>query len=430
MKRWLTTVFAALLPLLLPTGLHADAELDALARDLDRNKSIRAVKLLQNSYAQYAQYGLWTAVGDLFAGDGRFVFDGLVLPAETATGPAAIADFLRSRYGGGLEGLRADGLSSMFIEAPIVNLSPDGENAKGRWQVMIFHGHEGEARIEGGVFNVDYEREAGVWKIANMQYYPQYDGPYAVGWTNWGGGDLPVPPRHYTAESAGVPIPPATGEAPPSAASLAELQAGIDTLNESDRILNLQSAYGYYYDRKMWDDVVELFAEDGVVEIGGMGQWQGKEGVRHWLESIGPAGLSHGQLNDQLQNNVIVSIAPGGNEAFARGIELGMLGEADQELGWWQVTTFRNRFVKEDGVWKLRELRRFPLMKTDIFLGWGESRLVDPIPTGAHAPDTPSPAADTAAPGLAMPAFLDVHPVTGEEITSAGELRMVATSNL
>ena len=429
MKRWLTILFV-LLPSLLSPGLHADAGLDALARDLDRNASIRAVKLLQNSYAQYAQYGLWNAVGKLFAEDGRFVFDGLVLPAETASGPAAIADFLRKRYGGGSEGLRSDALSSFFIESPIVNLSADGESAKGRWQVMIFHGHEGEARIEGGVFNVDYARADGVWRITSLQYYPQYDGPYAIGWTNWGGGNLPVPPRHYTPDIAGVPIPPATDEAPASAASLAELQVGIDTLNESDRILNLQSAYGYYYDRKMWDDIVDLFAEDGVVEIGGMGLWQGKKGVRHWLESIGPAGLSHGQLNDQLQNNVIVTIAPGGNEAFARGIELGMLGEADQELGWWQVTTFRNRFVKEDGVWKLRELRRFPLMKTDIFLGWGESRLVDPVPTGVQAPDAPLPPADVAAPGLAMPAFLDVHPVTGEQIEAAGELRMVATSNL
>src|SRR5690606_16674880 len=165
-------------------------------------------------------------------------------------------------------------------------------------------------------------------------------------------------------------------------------------------------------------------------EIGGMGLWQGKAGVRKWLESVGPAGLSHGQLNDQIQKSVIVSIAPGGNEAFARGIELGMLGEADQELGWWQVTTFRNRFVKEDGVWKLRELRRFPQMKTDVFLGWGKSRLVDTVPTGALAPDAPLPAEDVAAAGLALPAFLDVHPVTGERVAPVGDLQLVASENL
>ena len=95
---------------------------------------------------------------------------------------------------------------------------------------------------------------------------------------------------------------------------------------------------------------------------------------------MGPAGLTHGQLNDRVQFDVTVTIAAGGKEAWARGIELGMLGEADQEKGWWEVATFRNRFVNEGGVWKIREMRRFPLMKTDIFLGWGKSRIVDPVP--------------------------------------------------
>jgi len=183
-----------------------------------------------------------------------------------------------------------------------------------------------------------------------------------------------------------VPIPPAVGTPPKTDATLDDLARRVDVLNDEDRIRNLQSAYGYYADRKMWDDVVDLFAEDGVVEIGGQGIWRGKPGVRRWLESIGPAGLSHGELNDRVQSNVIVTIAPGGNEAFARGIELGMLGEADEEKGWWEVAVFHNRFVKEDGVWKFRELRRFVLMKTDIFLGWGKSRIVDPVPTGTLAP--------------------------------------------
>src|SRR5690606_13444826 len=128
-----------------------------------------------------------------------------------------------------------------------------------------------------------------------------------------------------------------------------------------------------------------------------------------------------GQLNDQVQFDVTVTIAPGGNEAWARGIELGMLGEADQEKGWWEIATFSNRFIKQDGVWKLRELRRFPQMKTDIFLGWGKSRIVDPAPTGGAAPDAAVPLADSVAPGLAMPAFLAPNPVTGQTIAPAGK---------
>ena len=420
----------ATLSLFFAVPVLADTDLDSFARDVERTEGVRAVKNLQSSYAQYAQFGLWNEVGALFTRDGSFVFDGMIKQAETAKGPSAIAAFLRTRYGGGYEGLKADGLSTMFIDAPVLNLSSDGNSAKSRWQAIFFHGQGGQARIEGGVFENDYVREKGVWKIATARYFPQFDGPYEEGWINWGGGDLPVVPKHFDAETAGIPIPPPTGTAPKTRATLAALQTRVDTLNDEDRVRNLQSAYGFYADRKMWDDVVDLFTADGVVEIGGQGIWRGPAGVRRWLESIGPAGLTHGQLNDRGQNDVIVTISPGGHEAFARGLELGMLGEADKEQGGWEVATFRNRFVKEGGVWKIREMRRFVLMKTDIFQGWGKSRIVDPVPAGAHAPDAPVPAADAATPGLAMPAFLAVHPVTKKNVKAAGSARLVASSAL
>jgi hypothetical protein len=361
MVRSIRLIFA-LGALSLAVPAHADPALDSFARDVERTEGVRAVTTLQRSYAQYAQFGLWDQVGALFAADGTFVFDGQVTPGQTATGPAAIAAFLRNRYGGGSEGLQPDGLSTMMIENPVVNLSPDGTSAKARWDVMIFHGHDGKARIEGGVFENEYALDRGVWKIQVAHYYPQYDGPYEKGWTNWGGGDLPIAPHHFDVRTAGIPIPPSVGAAPATDKTLGQLQAAVDNLNDRDRVRSLQAAYGFYQDRKMWDDVVDLFADDGAVEVGGQGIWRGKDGVRRWLSTMGPAGLNHGQLNDQVQFDVTVTVAPGGREAWARGVELGMLGEADQEKGWWQVSAFQNRFVKEDGAWKLRELRRFPLM--------------------------------------------------------------------
>lgn len=419
MKR-LLPLTCAVLALSVPlAAAHADPALDTFARDLDRTESVRAVKTLQRTFSQYAQEGLWTQAGLLFANKGQFVFDGSVKEGITSTGPAAVAAFLRNRYGGGKEGKSADGLSAILTEAGVVNLAPDGNTAKVRWETMILHGHGGNARIEGGVFENDYVREGGVWKVANMHWFPQYDGPYDKGWTNWGGGSLPLVPYHYKIEEAGVPILPPTGTAPVAKATLAALQTRVDRLNDEDRVRNLQSAYAFYADRKMWDDVVDLFADNSAVEVGGQGVWKGKAGVRKWLETMGPAGLKHGQLNDRIPMDVTVTIAPGGNEAYARGLELGLLGEADQEKGWWEVATFTTRFVREGGVWKIRELRRFPIMKTSVFDGWGKGRFADPVPTGANAPDAPLPAADVAKYGLAAPAFIAPHPVTGKAVVSA-----------
>jgi hypothetical protein len=384
----------------------ADAPLDQLARDVDRVESIRAVKDLQATYAQYSQAGLWNEAGALFSGTGNFVFDGLIQPAQTMKGPRSIAEFLRNRYGGGHEGMQRDGLSTPFIDAPVVNLSVDGATATARWQSIIFHGHGGKARIEGGVFVARYAREKAVWSIAELHYYPQYDGAYEDGWVNWGGGDIPVAPYHFDTRGAGIPIPPASGAAPATRATLASLQKRVDALNDIDRVRNLQSAYGYYADRRMWDDVADLFSADAVVEVPGEGSWRGHQGVRKWLQSLGPAGLSHGQLNDRGQNDVVVTVAAGGQEAFARGFELGMLGEADQEKGWWEVAVFHNRFVKEGGIWKIREMRRHVLMKTDVFQGWGKNRM-------------------ESVPGISIPPFLTDHPVTGRVVKVAGETRVV-----
>src|SRR4030095_16739970 len=76
-----------------------------------------------------------------------------------------------------------------------------------------------------------------------------------------------------------------------------------------------------------------------------------------------------------------------------------MLGEADQQQGWWEIATFKNRFVKDGGVWKVREMRRFPLMKADVFQGWGKGRLVS---------------------GGDVPAFLGAHPLTRKPLTLRG----------
>src|SRR5690606_17734944 len=55
---------------------------------------------------------------------------------------------------------------------------------------------------------------------------------------------------------------------------------------------------------------------------------------------------------------------------------------------------------------------------------------VEAAPTGALAPDARVPAADVAEPGLAMPAFLGPHPVTGRAIAPAGDAKLVATDVL
>src|SRR4029077_15937798 len=125
------------------------------------------------------------------------------------------------------------------------------------------------------------------------------EGSYESGWFNVDHALLPLVPYHFTIEESGIPLPAATGTPPRSKQTLAELEQRIQRLNDEDAVRNLQHAYGYYVDRKMWDDVVDLFVEDSAVHINGVGVFRGRTGVRQVMERMGPAGLRHGELNDR-----------------------------------------------------------------------------------------------------------------------------------
>jgi len=410
----------------LPAATPTQPAVDALARDVERAESVRAVKDLQRLYAQYSQFALWDQMAALFARQGTLSF------GETSvSGRERIAAFLTDRYGGGRQGLAPGAVHTQLIDEPVVNVSADGNTAKVRWLGFFLQGDgKGKASFEGGIYENDYAREGGRWTITALRFTPQFVGPYETGWTNWQGQDLPVVPFHYDADQSGVPVPPATGTAPRTDATLAGLERRIAAMNDADRVRNLQHAYGYYVDRKMWDDVVDLFARDGVLEVGGIGVYRGPAGVRRALELMGPQGLRHGQLNERPQFDVTVTVAPGGREAWARGIELGQLGEADRGEGWWQVSTFANRFVKEGGLWKLREMRLFPLFKTDYYQGWHKNRIVDPVPTGRLAPDGPVPAADRGMADRLIPAFAAPNPVSGARLSAPAGMKLVAATPL
>jgi SnoaL-like domain len=400
--------------------------LDDLARDIGRAQSVRDVKTLQRSYSQYGQFGLWNEMSALFAQDGT-----LTLGAVEVKGRAAIAAFFTREYGHGHQGLEPGALHTALIAAPVVNLSVDGNSAQARWDGMtLLSDAKGNASIEGGIYENDYVRERGIWKIGHLHFHPQYAGPYETGWTNIGAADLPIIPFHYDGDSAGLPVPPPVDAAPGSKATLSALETRVRLMNDEDKVRNLQAAYNYYVDRKMWDDVADLFAADSVMEIGGVGVYDGPKGARRAMERMGPAGLTHGQLNDHLVFDDVAQVLSGGNEAWIRGFELAMVGEADTGEQHWELNVFDNRMVKEHGIWKVREMRLFPVLRSEYRAGWGKSRLSEPVPGGALAPDHPVPRADDGRPDSVIPAFHAPNPGSLQKVGLPPAKNFVATAAL
>ncbi|HEX6992725.1 MAG TPA: nuclear transport factor 2 family protein [Gammaproteobacteria bacterium] len=413
------------------SGPSAEAiRVDRLAQNVERAESVRRVKRLQEAYAQYSQFGLWDEMAALFADDAV-----LVRGDDTVIGRDAIAEYFVETFGGGRDGLPRGGLHTQLVFRPLVNVSADGQSAKGRWWEWSMLGrYDGDAEWAGGIYENEYVREDGTWKFSRVHYYPMIAGPYETGWRNVDD-DQKVVPYHFTIDETGIPVPDLPESAPVLDATsdpetrLAALEQRIAALNDEDQVRNLQNAYGYYVDRKMWDDVTDLFTADALLEIADVGIYEGPAGIRRALERMGPAGLEHGELNDHMQLDMIVSIEPGGLEARSRGIEWGMLGDADDDTAFFTLAVFVNRYVKDDGIWRIREMRIFPIMKTDYYEGWAKSASVDPTPAEAHAPDRPVPENDRMTPG-AIPVFFAPNPVTGIPVRLPEGTKVVGAERL
>lgn len=377
-----------------------------LRRGVEGVEALRAAKRLQHAFAHYVECGLWREAGELFTADAL----ARTLAGE-ARGRSAIVAHLRSAFGKDADGPQPGRLHVGLALSPVVTVSADGATAKGRWREVGMWGTFGQAASwTGGIYENTYGREDGVWKIQALDYHPRFAGPYASGWRSTDPGVVVVP-FHYDPDGAGVLQP----EAEPSAAlrsgaDLAELHARLRRLAEESEVQNLQNAYGYYVDRKMWDDVADLFAAEGTLELGRNGVFVGPAQVRRGLEAMGPAGLGDNQLNDHAQLCAVVTVAPDGLSARARGFELAMVG-VNEQWARWELGVFENAYVKQGGVWKIRGVRVHPRMAADYETGWiAASKLRQ---EAGPRPDRLSSEASEPYPKACLPAFSYANPATG-----------------
>ena len=375
--------------------LSAEAgRVDRLEALTQRVEAISAIKRLQHAYGHYSELGLWHDFADLFADSGIGHYTQGALDRE------GIRSLFLKEVGGGRVGL-ADGRIYPHISMqPVVTLAADGQSGKGRWHIMaMLGGYERSASWAGGIYENEYVRENGVWKFKDVRYLPQYSGRYEdPGWTTT---NQPAP-FHFDASRVGKPIldmpDPARAPAPsnvegttPStlaslAKRMADLAARAQRLSDEIEVTNLQHAYGYYVDRKMWDDVADLFATDGTMEIGLQGVYAGRTSIRRGLNAFGR--LAEGEVNDHVHLQTIVTVLPDGRTARARGTEIGMTGSTGGRALWSQ-SIYENEFVRQGGVWKLKTMHIYPRFIVDAEKGWAKDAQPAPGPSREFPPDQP-----------------------------------------
>lgn len=241
----------------------------------------------------------------------------------------------------------------------------------------------------------------------------------------------------------------AAGRSNPDADETGSLKEQIDRLSnrlgmlqDTHAVRKLHHAYGYYLDKGIYEEVVNLFANDGEVFFNG-GIFEGKDkGVRRlYVDYMGQgfmennSGPVHGFLLDQTQEQDVVDIAPDRKSAKARFHCLMQVGarivsdspmmqmarlQGQGILLWWEGGIYENSYVRDGEVWRIRRLEYRTLWHADYALGWAYAKpgSIPPFsktyPEDPVGPDKLIAAAAKAQLGAETAAFCYPHPVTGK----------------
>ncbi len=198
------------------------------------------------------------------------------------------------------------------------------------------------------------------------------------------------------------------------------LEARVQTLQDTEQIRRLQYVYGYYLDKKLWDEIVPLFTEDCVVEIGGRGQYIGREHVGNLFRKVmghGQTGLRYGELHNHFQLQGVIDVDPSGQTAKGRWrafMQVATLGKG----ALWGEGPYEIEYAKVNGNWMFKKLHWYPTYYAPYDKGWdkleqasgGASMMTD----HEFPPDHPPTEKVTPFPEVSVPPFHYKNPIAGK----------------
>jgi len=151
-------------------------------------------------------------------------------------------------------------------------------------------------------------------------------------------------------------------------------------------VMNLQAAYGYYVDKGLFDKAATLFAEDGTLEIAGRGIYVGRDRVREYLNHLPP--YEDGTIYNHMQLQPVLHIDSAAGTAKGRWRTLMMVGFLGRE-GRWGEATYENKYVRENGKWRIASLHGIINFYAEYDQGWHRGGVALLRSTDGLAPDLP-----------------------------------------
>ena len=133
-----------------------------------------AIANLQRMYGFYVDKSQWEHVADLFARDAVLEING----RGRFIGQDRIREYMR-HFGPHAEGLL---MNHMQLQ-PVVHVDPDGTHGNARLRALMMVGKMGDHAMWGeAIYENEYVKEDGTWKIARLKAYQVFYTPYDKGW--------------------------------------------------------------------------------------------------------------------------------------------------------------------------------------------------------------------------------------------------------
>jgi hypothetical protein len=224
-----------------------------------------------------------------------------------------------------------------------------------------------------------------------------------------------------------------TAEAAAHTEQIELLKRKVSDLQDIDAVKCLHYKYGYYIDKCLYDEAVDLFSDEGAVRFLN-GVYRGRAGARrlycHWFRNYftkGHNGPVRGFLLDHLLFQDIVDIAPDGLTAKGR-FRCVLQGGCHESLRepipnlpkqFWEAGIYENEYVKESGTWKIKLLNYNMLWQANYEEEWAHSGVHLPtfaktFPQDPNGPDELASAVPKTWPETSVVPFHYPHPVTGK----------------
>ncbi|MFC1942700.1 nuclear transport factor 2 family protein [Chloroflexota bacterium] len=178
-------------------------------------------------------------------------------------------------------------------------------------------------------------------------------------------------------------------------AKVKDLEKKLQIYEDIEQIKKVQQAYGYYLDNGMWNEMVDLFAEETEsLEISDSGVYLGKAGAERFFKTkLAKATgneLPEGNINIHMQLQGYIDIDPSGKTAKGRWHCLMLKAKPlDVEIkpiighGYYE-----NEYIKENGIWKFKKFHFYLRFDSSFEEGWVKSPVVRFVSGGS--PDRPS----------------------------------------